>query len=200
MRNSNTLIILDWDDTLFPTTWILQKKINLNCEKTKNKHMVFFSQLDNILYKLLNTFMERGTVMVVTNAMVKWVMISADIIPNTKRLIEKNIEIISAREKHQDDLPNDAYAWKRLIFKDIVSKFYANTRYQNIISVGDAEYEFKALIHLWNKKRKKRILKTVRFIQSPSFESLIDQLEVLSASIDKICNSKTHMDLKFDNH
>ena len=69
---------------------------------------------------------------------------------------------------------------------------------QNIISAGDAEYEFKALINLWNKKNKNRILKTIRLLRYPSFESLMDQLQVISNSLDDICKKKSHMDLKFD--
>jgi len=198
MSKSNALIILDWDDTLFPTTWVIKNKINLNDEKDKNKYIVFFSQLDNILYELLVSFMQHGTVVVVTNAMVKWVNISSDILPNTKRLIQKNIQIISAREQHQKDMPGDMFGWKRNIFKKLVLNYYDKSRSQNIISVGDADYEFKALISLWNKKRKTRVLKTVRFMRSPTFDSLVDQLEVLSNSVDQICKSSKHMDLKFN--
>jgi hypothetical protein len=142
--------------------------------------------------------MEHGTVYIVTNAKVKWVLISADILPNTKRLLTDKVHILSAREKHEKEFPSDMFAWKRLIFKNIVTKVYNSDDQQNIISVGDADYEYRALIDLWNKKNR-RILKTVRFISSPTFESLIDQLEILSTSVPNICLCKKHMDLKFNN-
>jgi hypothetical protein len=198
MVKGESLIILDWDDTLFPTSWVIKNKINLSNEDHKNKNIVFFSQLDNLLYKLLLSFMEYGTVVIVTNAMVKWVNISSDILPNTKRLIRNNIRVISAREKHQKSMPGDMFGWKRVIFKDLVLKYFNKNSNQNIISVGDADYEFKALIELWNKKNKKRVLKTVRFLRSPNFDSLIDQLEVLSNSVQTICRKNSHMDLKFN--
>ena len=195
---SDALIILDWDDTLFPTTWTVKNRINLSDKDTKERYIVYFSQLDNLLYKLLSAFMEHGTIFVVTNAMVKWVLVSADILPHTKRLLQSKIQIISAREKHGKEIPNDMFEWKRLIFKNLVSKYYLDNSSQNIISVGDADYEFRALVDLWNKHHKRRILKTVKFMPSPSFDALIDQLEVLASSVPHICKTTKHMDLRFN--
>ncbi len=198
MIKSNALIILDWDDTLFPTTWILENRIDLADEKTIKNYIISFSELDLILYKLLTNFMNCGTVVIVTNAMVKWVILSSSVLPNARNLIKNKIPIISAREAYQKNLPDDTFAWKRLIFKNLVKSHYRKQKIQNIISVGDADYEFKALVNLWDKQRKRRILKTVKLMQSPSYESLVDQLEVLNKSVDGICSSNKHMDLKFD--
>lgn len=193
-KSNHSLIILDWDDTLFPTTWVLKEKINLKNDSVKNKYIVFFSKLDQLLYRLLINFMKHGEVVIVTNAMIKWVNISADILPYTKKLINKKIKVISAREAHGDKYPKRMFIWKKLIFKDLSA--YKN--YKNIISIGDAEYEFKALINLWNKKNN-RNLKTIRFIKSPSYDALIDQLQVLINCLKNICEKKQHMDLKFNN-
>ena len=200
-KNSQTLIILDWDDTLFPTTWTLKKGINLNTNTDLNKYIVFFAELDSILYKLLNNFMKYGDVVVVTNAMVKWVNVSSNIIPNTSKLIKQKIRIISGRDLYQKKLPGKMFEWKRRIFQQLVIEHFLN-RYpiENIISVGDAEYEFEALINLYqNFKQKKRLLKSIKFMSAPSYESLIDQLEVLNNCVHKVCTNDKHMDLKFKN-
>jgi hypothetical protein len=198
MNNTNALIILDWDDTLFPTSWVIRNNINLNDMDDKNKYIVFFSELDNILYKLLQSFTKYGTVVIVTNAMVKWVGISSTILPNTKRLIDKNIRIISAREEYQKEYPGDMFAWKRSTFRDIVTDYYGGQDIQNIISAGDADYEFQALVDLWNTKNNKRILKSIKLMRSPTYESLIDQLNVLYKSVTRICTNGSHMDLRFN--
>ena len=199
MNKSNALIILDWDDTLFPTTWTLKKRLNLNNKQNKDKYLNFFNELDTILYDLLINFMNYGTVVIVTNAMTKWVIISSRVLPNTRKLLETKIKVVSAREIHQKELPNDMFAWKKLIFKNLVDNYYKNNKsHKNIISVGDADYEFKALINLWKKKDKHKYLKTIRLLSSPSYESLLDQLNVLKNCTSKICQSKKHMDLKFD--
>ena len=48
-----------------------------------------------------------------------------------------------------------------------------------------------------NSIKKHRLLKTIRFMKEPSFESLIDQLGVLNKSNHKIINHLNHMDLTF---
>lgn len=198
---NKTLIILDWDDTLFPTTWVTKNNIKLNKQYDRNLHLVTFSELDNLLYKLLINFMKCGKVYIVTNAMVKWVLISASVLPNTQKLLKNNIKIISARDIYKKRLPGQIEIWKKIIFRNLALDFFQDKhKIENIISVGDAKYEFNALIDLDdNFKLKKRYLKSIRFMRYPSFDSLIDQLETLNKAIFDICNKLKHMDLKFDN-
>ena len=89
--------------------------------------------------------------------------------------------------------------WKKLVFQDYVNDHFKLHSLQNIISVGDAEHQFNALIDLYNAQSvvKKRLLKTVRFIKEPTFESLIDELSVFKNSCIHIIKSKKHMDLVF---
>lgn len=69
----------------------------------------------------------------------------------------------------------------------------------NIISVGDAEYEYQALIALNNRKKEiKKYLKSVRFVKNPTHDILIDQLEVLNDAIPDVWQKYNHLDLKFD--
>ena len=193
----NSLTILDWDDTLFPTTWILKNSFNLSNPLLINKYIVFFSELDNLLYKILMNFLKHGNVVIVTNAMIKWVTISSTILPNTKKIIKDRIDVISARDTYKESLPGRMHLWKRLIFEKLFHKNKANI--MNIISIGDANYELHALINLYKKyDHGKRKLKSIKFMQNPSYDSLIDQLNVLNQSVDKIILSKKHMDLHFN--
>ncbi len=197
-----TLIILDWDDTLFPTSWITKHGINLLIPVIREKYMVFFSQLDMLLHSLLSKLLKCGTVVIVTNAMIKWVVISSYILPNTQRLIKENIKIVSARDDHSDKHPGQMGIWKKKTFEQLVLEhFLDHYQVQNIISVGDAEYEFRALINLYNKhgpeSGTKRLLKSVRLMANPSFELLIDQLKVLDESVPILCKAHRHMDLVF---
>ena len=199
MNNYKTLIILDWDDTLFPTTWTIQNNIDMTNKFTYKQYMSLFEKLDTILSNLLIKFQKYGTVVIVTNAATKWVKISSIVLPKTQKIITSSIQIISAREMLQEKYPNNMNLWKKIIFDELVINYFAEHGYQHIISVGDAEYEFLALVELYNEHSviNKRLLKTVRFVTSPSFESLFDQLSVLYQSTDKILTSKKHMDLKF---
>lgn len=188
-----TLTILDWDDTLFPTSWVLKKNIDLTKDEEQNKYLIFFAKLDLLLYKILTEFIKHGKVVIVTHAMTKWVLTSSNILPNTQTLILKQVKIISARELFQKKHPEKLAIWKSVIFHNLVKQ----NKVQHIVSVGDADYEFKALINLHDGQNE-RLLKSVRFLSSPSYDSLIDQLEVLHKNIQSILNHNNHMDLKFE--
>ncbi|QKF93620.1 HAD-like superfamily protein [Fadolivirus algeromassiliense] len=199
MNKYKTLIILDWDDTLFPTSWIVKNNINLSDKKVQNQYIVYFSKLDMILYNMLTKLLKYGSVFIVTNAVIKWVHISSTILPNTQKLINNNIIILSARETFQNKYPDQMWMWKKLMFKQLIENYYNNYKFQNIVSVGDAEHEFNATVDLYNEHSivKNRLLKTIRFVRDPSFESLIDQLEVLDKSIHNIIINIKHYDLTF---
>lgn len=192
-----TLIILDWDDTLFPTTWITNKIDNYNLGDIDKKYIGLFSKLDLLLQELLYRLLQCGKVVIVTNATLKWIIMTLDMLPNTKKIIRQNIDVISAKDMYQKKY-TDVMLWKKLTFRNIVLNYFKQNKYaENIISIGDASYEFNALIELYNNS-KKQILKTVRLLQHPTYDLLIDQLEVLIKSINKICDINKHMDLKFE--
>jgi hypothetical protein len=196
--NKNTLIILDWDDTLFPSSWIITNKINLNKEETRQKYIVFFAELDRLLYKFIKKAMAHGKVIIVTNALPIWVKTSLHTLPNTQRLLT-NTKIVSARKLHQSET-TEMMEWKKRTFKDEVSQELQSSDIINIISIGDGDYEYKALIDLykWNNENIK-LLKSVKLMSKPSYDVLIDQLDVVYKAIDRVCTSDHHLDLKFMN-
>lgn len=195
INRSNTLIYLDWDNTCIPTSYIIKNNIDVN--NPTNKNMYYFKELDNRLYKLLSNLIKYGRIVIVTNAMEKWVDITTDVLPKTKDIIYDNIDIISARDKYQKKYPFKQFLWKKLVFETIVKNhFIGDSDIENIISIGDADYEFKALISLY--KNKKRLLKSIRFMKSPSYIYLLDQLDVLNKNVEHICMYNGHIDHIFD--
>jgi hypothetical protein len=199
MNRYKSLIILDWDDTLFPTSWINKNKIDLTNETQQQKHIVFFSKLDSILYDLFSKITKSATVIIVTNAVVRWILLSSVMIPNTQKLLRDHVTVLSARDIYQSKYPNDMHVWKKALFQNIVQEHFDKYPYQNIISIGDAEYEFIALTDLYHHQHVKngRLLKSIRFVRDPSFKSILDQLNVLNNSIHNILSSGRHMDLQF---
>lgn len=192
-----TLFILDWDDTLFPTHWVMKNNINLMTPYARDQYIIYFQELDRVLSKFLNKVNELGKVIIVTNAILDWIELSSVVLPQTYSIL-KNIKIISARSIYRH-VSSEMMDWKILAFRDVIKDEFQNTSLINIISIGDAEYEYQALINLnnWNTKTKK-ILKSVRFMKDPSHDILIDQLEVLNNAIPNIWNKQNHLDLKFN--
>lgn len=192
-----TLFILDWDDTLFPTKWTIENNINLMIPSKRDQYLVYFQELDRVLSSFLKTVTKLGKVVIVTNALIDWINISSVVLPQTYQLLRK-VQIVSARGNYRH-ISSDMMDWKIMAFRDLIDDEFKNSSLMNIISVGDAEYEYQALIALNNRKKQvKKYLKAVRFMKHPTHDILIDQLEVLSDAIPHVWKKNDHLDLKFD--
>ena len=195
LSKNRTIIILDWDDTLFPTTWITTNEINLKNNIEMDKYKLYFSQVDLDLNNLLLKLIQCGTVIIVTNALLSWIKLSTTILPRTSKTLD-SIKVISARGDYQSKSTNPM-DWKKLAFESIIQTM--GKKINNIISVGDAEYEYNALISLFDPNpRSYKLLKSVKFIKYPTKEVLIDQIRVLERASIKISTAKTHLDIKMN--
>ena len=196
INKKNTIIILDWDDTLFPTSWVIKNTINLINPLSVSRNATYFNTLDNSLYMLLNKLLSLGKVYIISNAILKWINISSIILPKTNKIL-KQIKIISARQNY-NYLTNDMNKWKEYAFKYIILSEYKRHNYLNIISVGDAKFEYNALVSLykWNTKIMKS-LKTIQFIKNPHQNILIEQINILYNEINKIIYKNEHIDKTF---
>lgn len=197
ITKTSTLIILDWDDTLFPTSWTISKNIDLTNPLMRKKYTQNFNNLDIRLSSLLTVLQNYGTIVIVTNAMHEWIGLSSSVLPRTTRILQ-NIEIISAREMYQS--AHDMHEWKKLAFKYLISKHYEGMRirYNNLLSVGDADHEYNALIALYNFEIiPYKYMKSVKFGRSPEYAILLAQLGDLEKNVKYLCKSRRHLDLEY---
>lgn len=186
-------MIFDWDDTLFPTSWLLNNGINVDDSDDIKKFFIYFKELDNALLDLLRKSLTIGKVMIVTNANTNWIKISKKILFKTSQLIDKYIQIVSAR-----DIYHDIYEMKEWKIHTFQKDMYSQIEHSGqIISFGDANYEFEALISLKEYISPNKCLKNIKLIDSPNFDILIDEINVISKSLKDICKQNGHMDLKF---
>lgn len=191
MNINNTVIVLDWDDTLFPTSWVINNKIDLTDPNNRIIYYKFFNKLDNILYDLLSNMLTCGKVIIITNAMIKWIELSSSVLSKTQDLLKK-IKVVSARENYNKitSIKN----WKKNTFSDEIDDHFTN-----IISMGDAYYEYHAIINLYKKQEfhDTKYFKTVQFIRNPQSNILIEELELINNNLNEICNIVNHLDLDF---
>jgi hypothetical protein len=200
--------ILDWDDTIFPSSWCNKNMINLNDPESVANYKLYFIELDKTASDFLVDLQQYGDIYIVTNANIKWIKACLNILPFTKKVImNNNIRIVSARDLYSQTLSSPT-EWKIKTFKDIVSnivqkssnKLNCNT-FLNIISVGDAHYEYVALLnlddHLKINNNTNYLLKSVKFIEKPHFDLIIDQIQVVKKNIGLIIKKIGYVDLKF---
>lgn len=193
-NRNNILFILDWDDTLFPTSWIAQNNINIEKLDHISPYAIYFSELDNMLYKLFYRLVHYGQIIIITNASMGWILASIKLIPKTFNIINNYVKIISARDKYQLTLPLEM--WKKYVFNHDILPYIKNIK--QIISIGDAEYEFNALIDLIHHPNyKNKYLKSIRLLRNPKFDVLIDQIDIVTNNILLLCSIHRHMDLLF---
>jgi len=210
------IFLIDWDDTLFPSTWINNNKINLQDENSINEYKLYFVDLDKAVSNFLSILSKVGDVYIVTNASLNWIKTCLNILQLTsKSIILNKIRVISARDLYSNST-NSIIEWKVQTFKNIIienlnkiNNIRPNT-YLNIFSLGDAKYEYIALLNLNNflqdnQKVKENIknnnfnflLKSIKFVEDPTFEYIIDELRVIENNKDSIINSLEYIDLKF---
>lgn len=195
--NKNTLIIIDWDDTLHPTTWVTSNTIDLTDPNIRYKYVKYYENLDNILSDTLLYMIKFGDVIIITNAMIEWINLTLSLMPKTKEIISNNIQIISAREKYQNKTKMSE--WKQYAFLEEIIKRSHNKKYTNILSLGDADFEHNALINLYNLKvLPHKYLKSIKFIKSDDYHLIIEQIKLIKKNIKSLCLAPRHLDLTFD--
>lgn len=195
VNRSNTLVICDWDDTLFPTSWINDENIDLTNIRARYEHTRYFDILDKYLYETIKLIKKHADLMIVTNATRQWVMITLTVLPKTRKLL-MNTPIISARESFQNQC--GIKDWKKHTFRAELEK-EGKTHYNNIISFGDANYEHEALVSLykWDIIPHK-YLKSVKFTRSNNYFDLLNQIRLIGIEGKNIINAQRHLDLTLD--
>jgi hypothetical protein len=207
--NLKTIIYLDADDTFFPTSWCNKNMINLNSQESINEYKLYFIELDKTVSDFLLHLKKYAQIFIVTNANIKWIKSFLNVLTTTRKVImENNIRIVSARDIYSKTLSSPT-EWKINTFRDILSNI-TNTlptdsdcnTILNIISIGDAQYEYIALLNLDNyfKSNNNKInylLKSIKFVEKPNFDLIIDQMQIVQKNMDYIVNKIGYLDLKF---
>lgn len=192
----NTLIIIDWDDTLYPTSWAVSNGIDLTDPNSRYKYIKYFEQLDAQLETTLTHILTLGDVLIITNAMLEWIELASSVLPKTRKCLI-NIEVISARMKYQNH--SEMSEWKKNAFLEEILKRSKKHKYINIMSLGDADFEHNALINLYDLKIiPHKYLKSIKFIRSSDYEVVLEQIKMIRRYITDICKMTRQVDLTFD--
>ena len=186
----NSLIIFDWDDTLFPTSFL--DKSGYFSEKmflTEKEEKIFqiINKLEKTVIDLVNLALNKGEVYIITNATLGWVEYSSRIFyPNFFKMIDK-IKIISARGEWENIFPNDINQWKMKSFSKLRNNFN-NKLVTNIICLGDSMLEIEAGRFLAN-CFKEAFIKTIKFKEEPKPDELNKQLILVKNQFNTIHSS-----------
>jgi len=192
------LVIFDWDDTLFPTTWLRkQGLLEEDCVITPEQD----AQLDalaDLVAVTLETAKRRGGVAIVTNGEQGWVEMSCEAIMPSLQPHLAGVRIISARSRHEKPGLFEPTMWKCLAFEELAGEFYGSPGQpgaalrRNIASIGDSEYEMQAL--KWIAAGTECHAKCLKLVQQPCLEQLMEQHEQLAGLVDDVVDHHGSLD------
>mmetsp|Transcript_36017 Transcript_36017/g.90523 ORF Transcript_36017/g.90523 Transcript_36017/m.90523 type:complete len:340 (+) Transcript_36017:97-1116(+) len=205
-KSDQTIIILDWDDTMCPST---------TCMRDYGLH-VYGDPPSGALAQALEEhaiecqlLLEQAAeladkVVIVTNAETGWVDLSCKAWLPRLRDCRAWPEVASARSTWEPQGVTSPAGWKARTFEDAIDKFYSRYPHQswkNIISIGDAPHEREALSRVvrWapTGSGKRCRSKSVKFVLRPSVQQLTREIQMLRESLKDICWHDDDLDLHF---
>ncbi|MFK7874119.1 MAG: hypothetical protein AB8C84_13290 [Oligoflexales bacterium] len=182
-------VIFDWDNTLFPTSPLMNRK-RPHQQSTGNLGEAFCGFCDNQeitafdekVYAVLSASAETHDVWVVTAANKRWIMMSAFSLPQTFQFLLRLDQ--AGRLKTRDDTSCFLNYGKNHHFKAIFGIGQMKPSYQKIVSVGDGVGEYEALKLLTSAARPLNVfLRAIRFQVTPSsVYQVFEQLDKLQDS------------------
>jgi hypothetical protein len=196
----NSLIIFDWDDTLFPTSFLARNGYfsdkNIFSTEKDEKVLKKIEKLEQAVIDLINISLTKGEVYIITNAVVGWVeFTSKQFYPNFYRILDK-IKIISARGEWENIFPNNIQEWKIQTFSNLRNNFN-NKLVTNIICLGDSMLEIEAG-KILAKFFKEAFIKTVKFKEDPKIDELNKQLILVKNQFNTIHSSIKNLTIRVE--
>jgi hypothetical protein len=202
MTNEETTFFIDWDDTCMCSHWLKVNGFSFAKADTheKREFLEMGEALTHAVGPLLMKLAEFGRVVIVTNANDGWVQESCStFMPKLVNLIGK-LTVVSAQDRYRPYVASPI-EWKRRTFRDVLD---AETRplgrVRNLISIGDGTAEHVAIHSLDTYPDKhvlnpKNILKSVKLLDMPSPNQLIEQLVILTKMIEGIMQHPNRLDI-----
>mmetsp|Transcript_11112 Transcript_11112/g.25165 ORF Transcript_11112/g.25165 Transcript_11112/m.25165 type:complete len:262 (+) Transcript_11112:86-871(+) len=202
--SKDTITIFDWDDTLLPTTWIEAQGLSVDdacqlSEKQKAKLGEFAQQA----MRTLETAMNHGEVVLVTNAEEGWVELSSKkFMPALYALLRhEGVRVVSARSTYEPQGVMSASEWKFLAFHDEIARFceagLAGQRPANVISIGDSPHEREALIRATD-CLPNSCIKALKLAHHPGIDELLKQHQIVGGCFREIACHGGHLDVNID--
>jgi hypothetical protein len=91
--------------------------------------------------------------------------------------------------------------WKKMAFQNELAKKTKEKKINNIISIGDAEYEYHALLNLYHGESDNyRLLKSVKFLRYPDNHQIYEQINIMINAAKDVCIHRGHLDLKMSSN
>lgn len=190
------LILLDWDDTVLPTTYIAQQQLSLECPVPDDVKQVLDAYA-LVARDTLQCLKSHGTVIIVTNAETGWVELTcAKFLPALQGLVE-GLERVSARSSFEHLGFVTPAEWKTEAFHELVSAH--QQRFPDavdVLSVGDAGHEREAVYRV--AQRLDIAAKSIKLVEQPDLAYLQREHELLQERLGDLLAHDGPLDVRVD--
>jgi hypothetical protein len=201
----DTLIVLDYDDTLLPTQW-LQRVATEAGHDAVHPAMLTPSQreqlavLESQILALLDTLQRVGVIVIITNAVEMYVELTASLfLPRVAAWLTcHDVCVMSARAWYEHVFPLNVAMWKLHAFRDVVTAWQVSHNDMppaHMISVGDSLYERWAAHALASSCG---AIKTIKLKEAPTCSDLTAQLAFLAPHVVAIATMNGDVDMSVE--
>lgn len=188
----NTLIILDWDDTVLPTSYLASLGHRVDGPGPAGELAAELESYAVHVEGVLRILLSLGLVVICTNAETGWVDLTcAKFLPRLVGLVG-TIEQMSARSEFEPRGVWSPYEWKKHAFAWILS----SKGRLNVLSLGDSCHERAAVIHACQGLDDARVCcKSLKFLDRPDLHGLVLQHQKALAALPQCLQHCGHLDL-----
>ena len=180
---NETVFLLDWDDTLMCTTFVLNRSLVLTEEEEK-----IINSLGEVVTIFLEECKKYGKIIIMTNSNEDWMRKTAADFLKIRPEIFIDIKIISTRDKYLEK-GIEKNKWKEIALEELFLKY--GDKIQNLICASDSERDIDAFKKLANAKNEINI-SSIKFKKRPSPLTLIRQIKFLIKNLSEIIGSNKH--------
>ena len=195
---TQSLVIIDWDDTLVPTTWLVKRGIRPDKEVVLSSgRLEYFEELSKAIELLILKAKAYGKVVIITNSADGWVQeFAGRYMPSLLKVLE-GVQVCSARSIYENCLGNIPLMWKVHAFRyQLYSTFGPSPSVvKNVLSLGDSLHERAALRTL---KGENTYAKNIKFMDTPTPELVLKQLGFIAHFMQHLVEHKADLDLMID--
>lgn len=211
ITKEQTILLLDWDDTLLPTAFIQQSGFRLEGPVPSPDLQQELDKLAAEVKETIGLARTLGTVIIVTNAENGWVELT------TQRFFSgladelENIEVISARSKHEPQGISSPLEWKLRTFQEVIDKklemmkeiiptpqggvaLADSDKKLNVISIGDSTHEREAILKV-TEGMSNVLCKSLKLMERPDLDQMTRQHGIIRSCLENITRHDEPMDL-----
>jgi hypothetical protein len=206
--SDSTVTVLDWDDTLIPSTWLKGQGLSGAALAEKfgiTKEMVDACEEVAVhVQRVIQKAQEYGKVFIITNGTHGWVENSCGLFMPSIRNLILSLPIISAADLYRY-FSKDPISWKRMAFRrDLLDRAFGGMPRASrvIISIGDGYAEQQASRNLMMIGSYSQVgllsVRSLKIVESSSPTVLIRQLDEICQILPSLATQSGDFDLQWN--